>query len=153
MYDGAYTFYTIQFKTSHQSEWRKPKGELRPIKGKQWHYLGSDSWGKSINPKIGTGNSYRPKYKKAHEELFEIQMACDYSGWYSLKYALAALSRLVKDDAQGMYDSFCSYKTPMAAVRHEFRLVKITMHKTSEILGSITDPLLRETLKANKAIN
>lgn len=147
--DGNYTFYYIQFRTTHESEWGKPDGPLKPVERKnprdhEWAGTGSDYWGHSLNPHIGRGNNWRARNKKASDEMREIDMATGHCGWYTLKYALAALRRLRKDDEAGHYDSTDNYRHKMAAVRHEFRLVKVTMSRKTEVLADEKNPLLAE---------
>lgn len=133
MKDGNFTFYAIQFRVTHESPHLEPEGKLEPVEDKNWQYTGKDSWGYSLDPHIGTGNDWRPRNRTSSDELFNLKMATGYEGWHTFKYALAAFKRLKRDDANGKYDyTDCGNK--IRAVRHEFRIVEITMAKATKVL-------------------
>jgi len=138
MRDGSYTIYSIQHRETHTNEWLKPDTPLLPVKkDPDWGHSGTDYWGHSTDPHIGTGNDWRAKNEAAHEELFRNKMDTGYCGWDTLKYAKAALKRLRRDDDKGMYDSRDGYGTYHQSCRHEFRIILISMMKKTTILDNI----------------
>lgn len=137
MKPGIYTFYIIEFRTTHKSPWLKPKEKLQPIERDIWRECGRDSFGRSINPHIGTGNDWRPKFKAADEDFHAVAQNTGHFGWTKLDSATRALTQLRKDDAEGMYDSRDGYQHLEQAVRHEFQIkrMEMTYNLTSSIVS------------------
>ena len=134
MDDGNFTYYTLQHRCTHKSPWLKPKGKLKPVDDRDWSFSSWDYFGGTAEPWHGRGNDHRPKYTKAHDETHEVWAHTRHHGWWSLKYAVKGLRRVQAADIKGKFDSKESYGHCAQAVRHEFRLVKITVsHKTEEI--------------------
>jgi len=132
MKEGIYTIYQVQYKITHMSEYNKPNGPLKPYVDSNgiydnWGYASQDHFYKAMNPHIGDGNNWCPKYKKSDKELTSVFLTVGEVGWYSLKFAIRALLALRKLDALGEFDDVdYTSKKKTTAVRHEFRLVKIT---------------------------
>lgn len=135
MKNGQYTFYAVQQRLQSQSDWLKPDGPLNPVQECEWHCCG-EYWGRSTNPHVGKGNNWHPANRAADTEWWDCQLATGQHGWFSLKYALAALRRCRKHDNEGLYNSRGTYGTVAQSRRHEFRIVKITLiyQKTVEPL-------------------
>lgn len=127
--EGKHEFYTIQFRTVGKNKWLDLDSSIKPVDYEEWHYC---SWGQSCDPHIGTGNNWRAKNQKAHRQWHDLSMATGYHGWYDMKYAIAALKRLREDDSNGVYDSFDGYNKRHQRVRHEFRIVKLTISMKME---------------------
>lgn len=133
MQDGHFEFYTMQCRTVSKSPWLKPNDPLVPEKkDKVWFNPSWDVFGGSFEPWHGKGNDYRPKYRRSYEQTHDIWAKIGYHGWYDMKYALRALAQARKDDDAGKFDSRDGYGHHNQAVRHEFRVVKITLSKKTE---------------------
>lgn len=129
MKNGQYTFYAVQQRTHSKGGWLKPNSPLQPVPAQEceWHCCGNDYWGYSTNPHVGTGNNWIAAHRRADKEWFDCQRATGQHGWFTLKYALAALKRLRKHDSEGHYNYRDTYGKLCQEVRHEFRIVKITL--------------------------
>ena len=134
MIEGDHTFYYIQQRQTHKSPWLKPKGKLKcwREKNKEWHGASWDFFGKGLAPsnlcRHACSSCYTTqRHRKAGDEAHDVWAHTGYHGWRTLKYALAALKRCRKEDAKGTFDSRDGYKNHEQAVRHEFRLVKVTL--------------------------
>lgn len=132
MRDGTFTYYTLQHRTTHKSPWLKPDGPLEPVEEKEWSFSSWDFFGGVAEPWHGTGNDWRPKFKEAHDETHSVWANTGCHGWWSLKFAVKGLKRVRKADAKGKFDCFDGYRHHEQAVRHEFRLVKVTVSKKTE---------------------
>ena len=104
--NGRYTVYTIQHKTTRASE---VYGDLKSkmiltSTHKLWGYTGTEYFGEVLDPHIGTDNDLRPVDKQAHWELSHSNEKAGIQGFYTLSYALQAIKRLIKADADGEYD-------------------------------------------------
>lgn len=137
MKNGQHTFYVIQHRVTAKGGWLKPDSKLVPVKkSDEWSLCGADYWGRSTNPHIGTGNNWRPANPTADKEFHQCNNDTDCYGWYTLKYAIAALKRCRQHDAEGMYNTMSTYGNLEQEVRHEFRIAKvqITFQKSIEPL-------------------
>lgn len=133
MNDGNFVYYTLQHRTTHKSPWLKPEGKLSLVKDDTpWSFSSWDYFGGTAEPWHGKGNDFRPKHKEAHDETHSVWANTGYHGWWSLKYAAKGLNRVRKADAKGKFDSRDGYGHHEQAVRHEFRLVKMTVSQTTE---------------------
>jgi hypothetical protein len=132
MRDGTFTYYTLQHRRTHTSPWLKPQDKLKSVKDKEWDFSNWDVFGLTAEPWHGKGNDWRPKFKKAHNETRDCWANTGHSGWWTLKFAVRGLRRVRKADAKGKFDSRSGYGHHEQAVRHEFRLVKITVSQTTE---------------------
>lgn len=130
MENGQYTFFVIQHREIARSEWAKPEDGIQPIpilSSADWNCCGDDYWGRSTNPHIGTGNRWRPANQRANDEWFQCRSDTGMHGWFTFKYAVAALNRCREHDAKGWYNTFGTYGTLEQVVRHEFRIAKVKM--------------------------
>ena len=141
MRDGKFTFYTIQHKRIAESPWLKPMEPLLPCEGKEWVFSSFDYFGASFDLHAGTGNDWNSIDKVASNELHDVWSKTSDHGWWSLKYAIAALKQVRKDDAKGKYDTRDSYGRHEAAVRHRFRIVKQTVSQKTEVVRMHKDVL------------
>jgi hypothetical protein len=121
MKNGHHIIFVLQFRTVSKSP-----ADARAKKDDKWYGCGDDYWGRSTNPYIGSGNTWRPRNRAASEDFRAAFHNTGQHGWSHLPFAVAALKRVRKDDAAGMYN----YKDPsngrdIQTVRHEFRLVKL----------------------------
>jgi len=130
MEPGKYTIYSIQNRQTFHSPWLKPNGKLVPCDDKEWSDCGEFFW-KGLYPRLPskTGGIGKPKFPKAQAEIDEIhyKMGFGFYSWYTIQYAMKALNRLRKLDAQGEFNSHGygeNYDKETQAVRHEFRIVK-----------------------------
>ena len=136
MDDGDFIYYTLQHRCTHKSPWLKPEGKLEPVGDKDWSFSSWEFFGGTAEPWHGRGNDYRPKYKEAHDETHDVWACTSHHGWWTLKYAVKGLRRVQAADAEGKFDSRDGYKNHSQAVRHEFRLVKITTSKKTEEISA-----------------
>ena len=134
MQDGEYTYYTLQHRRTHESPWLKPKGKLKDVRQEhqEWNFSSWDVFGGTAEPWHGSGNDYKPKYRKAHDETHDVWACTGRHGWWSLKYAVKGLKRVQEAQAKGKFDSYDGYRHHNQALRYEFRLVKVTLSKKTE---------------------
>jgi len=136
MMDGEFAYYTMQHRRTHKSPWLKPDDSLEPVEdneeNKEWAFSSWDVFGGIAEPWHGSGNDYKPKHKKAHDETHDVWASTGRRGWWSLKYAVKGLRRLQKAQAKGKFDCRDGYRNHCQALRYEFRLVKITVSKKTE---------------------
>lgn len=129
MRDGTYTFYTIQSRITAKSPWCKPEEPLvKEPEGKDWSFIGA-AFIDAGEPWSGTGNNYKPKYRVPHNEVRDVWSCTGYEGWWTLRYAELAIKRLRRADKQGAFDCKDTYKKVEQAIRHAFRIVKVTVSK------------------------
>lgn len=141
MKDGNYTYYTIQHRSVAESPWCKPKEPLVPVEDKNWSFSSFDHFGPSFDRHKGTGNDWRPVNSAASRESHDVWATTGHHGWWTLKFAVIALRHVRKDDAKGKYDCFGPYKEHCQAIRHEFRIVKLTVSQKTEVLDMHKDVL------------
>ena len=144
MKDGKFTYYTIQCKRVAESPWLKPKEPLVPIKDKEWAFASFDHF--SFDPhkweKTESGGvDWKALCQEASDELHDVWSKTGNHGWWNLKYAIAALKKVRKDDANGKYDTRSTYGEHCAAIRHKFRIVKQTVYQKTEIIHLHKDVL------------
>lgn len=127
MNDGEHVIFAIQFRRIHENKWGKPRSKLEPVeKDKDWGFVGADGWGKFIDPHAD---------EEAHQELFHSIMDGGVQGWYTMKHAVDAINTLKKANMAGQLDTTDIYThEKMQKVRYEFRIVKVTTSKKTEIL-------------------
>lgn len=151
--EGTFTYFTIQSKVTHLSPHNEPDAGLIPAKdvidgfGKPY----KSKWGGMIHEYIaepwdGSGNDYKPKYKASSDEKHDVWAKTGGCGWWSLKYAVAAMRRLQKASENGDLNYKDSYNKVYRAVRYEFRVIKINVSKSVEVVGikDLMDSLLGE---------
>lgn len=125
MKNGIHTYYIIEYLKAHESEWLKPDGPLKEVKDKQWHRCG-DYFMYSIDP--WNPDKYGHKlYRKSSDDKYKVWCDTSETGFYKLENAKRALKRLIRDDGDGIYDSVSPYGKKCQAVRHEFRICKVTL--------------------------
>jgi len=135
MKDGNFIFYALQHRRTHLSPWLKPNDKLTKVEDKEdeeWAFSSWDVFGLTAEPWHGRGNEYRPKFKKSHNETFDVYINTTYHGWLSLKYAIKGLKRVQKADTKGKFYCRSSYGYHEQAVRHEFRLVEVVISKKTK---------------------
>jgi len=143
MTDGKFTFYTIQHKRVAESPWLKPKDSLIsvPKNLQEWHFSSFDHFGSSFDPHAGTGNDWHAINKEASDEIHDVWAHTSSHGWWTLKFAIAALKQVRKDDAVGKHDHRDSYGHHCSAIRHKYRIVKQTVYQKTEVVGMHKDIL------------
>ena len=132
MQDGTYTFYVLEWKTKARTKHLKPNGKLYPVEDSDWHYNDFD---KIAEPWSNWGRpGAHPICSKSDAERQEIEQIThlEWSGWWTLKYAIKALQRVMKADEEGKFDYFDTYRKRTASVRHEFRVTKMTVSQKTE---------------------
>lgn len=135
MEDGQYIYYVIQHRERAKSPWLNKK-PIRPVKKKDtWSFTSFDYFGHSLNPRVGTGNNWRPVSKKASSEIHAVWSKTGSEGWWNLIHAVKALKRLKKDDVRGKYDARDGYSNHEQCIRHEFRIVKMTVSQKTDIVN------------------
>ena len=127
MQNGEYTFFIIEYRRTHQTDWLKPEGKLKRIKkDEEWSICG-EYWSRSLNPTIGSGNRWRAKHQSAAIEWQHLRNATGRHGWTSLSNATRAIAQVRIDDETGMYDTLDTYKKLCQRNRHEFRISTVKM--------------------------
>jgi len=132
MQDGTYTFYVLEWRGVAKSPLLNPGGKLSPVEDDEWSY---EDFDKVAEPWYNWGNTdARPQCPKSDAERQEIEQITRFgwSGWWSLKYAIRALRRVMKADEKGKFDYYDGYGNHEQAVRHEFRVTKMTISQKTE---------------------
>lgn len=143
MKDGEYTFYAIQHRLMYRSKWRQlDVGE--EVKDKSWCYSSHDAFGAAFNPWRGKGNDAKPAFRASSDECHDVWATTGRHGWWSLRYAIEAMERVQRMDEEGCYDSHDNYKRDMklAIRRHQFRVVKVTVAKTTRVVAESEIPAI-----------
>lgn len=139
--DGKFVYYTIQHKTVAESPWLKPKEPLIPVpeEKQEWHFSSFDYFGGSFDKRHNTGKKppyeWGPVNPKASDEIHNVWSKTGDKGWWTLKFAIAALKQVRQDDRNGKYNNRDSYGTLHAAIRHKFRIVKMTVSQRTEVIN------------------
>ena len=138
--DGAYTYYAIQSRVTHLSPHNKPEAPLVSVEklddgfgrpySREWHGMVGEY---IAEPWEGSGNDYKPKHRKSHDEKHSVWAKTGGSGWWTLKYAVLAMRRLSKGSQAGKLNYKDGYNKVTQAVRYEFRIVKISVSKKVEL--------------------
>jgi hypothetical protein len=153
MKNGQYTFYTVQQRLRARTDWLKPLTPLILVPDQEWKGCGDGYWGRSVNPHIGRGNNWRPANRAADTEWWNCYQATGIYGWFSLKYAIAALSRCRQHDNEGLYDICDIYGDIEQVQRHEFRIVKIALTYQKTVEPLTVDDCLDFVIGDNRAIH
>jgi hypothetical protein len=139
---GEYTYYTIQHRKTHQTEWLKPDDELKPVEKKDhWSMSCFDWMGFKAQPWAGKGNDWKPIDKKAHDQISSVRSMTGSKGWWDLEYAMKALARLMKASEEGEFVITDTYGKPHQAQRFEFRIVRVRWFKKIDPI-SLTDAVM-----------
>ena len=134
MEDGSYKYYTIQHRRTHESPWLQPDGPFEQVSYDGWSFSSWDHFGWIAEPWHGTGNDWRPKHKKSHDETHDVWSKTGSRGWWTLEYAMAAFHRLMKANDEGAFNSKDGYNKVCQALRFEFRIVVVeTSRKVTEL--------------------
>ena len=146
MQNGTFVFYTIQSRMTHMSPDDHPDKPLVKIEfmwdgfGKPYENTWSSelalgSGGKYIaEPWCGTGNNYKPKYKKSHDQMHDVWSKTGCFGWWDLKYAIRGMQRVKKASEQGKLGYKDRNNKLTQIIRYEFRIAKISVSKLVEIV-------------------
>lgn len=134
MIDGNFVFYTIQHRRTHESPWLQPNGPLTLLKEREWSFSSWDHFGYVAEPWHGSGNNYKPKYKKSHDETHDVWSKTGYHGWWTVGYAIKAMSRLTNGSEQGKFNSKDGYGKVHQSLRYEFRIVRVEISRKVEEL-------------------
>lgn len=138
MENGTFTIFVIENRWAARSD--TSKGKLIKVpegdSARRWRVCHMDNFACSLSPHIGTGNAWRPKYRKVENELRNSYQKVGLHGFVTLDHAIAAIKRLRKDDADGHYDSRDNYGKMCGAIRREFRISRVnqTFQRTIEPL-------------------
>lgn len=138
MIDGEYTIYVLQWQSDRKSKkWGNPDSPFQRETGyyaENWFDCGRDAWGAAIDPT--SWKSGVPVYRspKSHEDLDYVRLHTGRHGWQDAKYALRALKRVRKLDAEGGWDTIDPgfYRKHMQRVRHKFRVVKVQVSQHTQ---------------------
>lgn len=142
MRTGDFVFYTLQYKRTHESPWCEPDGPLTPVDEEDdWAFGSWDRFGQHAEPWHGSGNDFRPKYKKSHDETHDVWSWTSQHGWWTLDYALQGLARVTQASNAGKLDLRDGYNKRTQAVRYRFRVVRV---KLSYDVQPLTDEVLAE---------
>jgi len=144
----SYTYYTLEMKCTHQTEHGKACGPLIPIgelkdpdgepKKSGWGAMSWDNWGSMAEPWGGRGgNDWKPLYKEAHDETHDVWSCTGRHGWWTRKYADLAMGRMQKASAEHKMVYKDGYSNIVAVKQFDFRVVKITVSKTVEVMDPV----------------
>ena len=154
--EGEFTYFTIQMMRTHMSPHNKPEEPLLPIsqivdssgrpEESHWGTISWDNYGSIAEPWAGSGNDYKPIFKTAHDETHDVWSKTGRHGWWTLKYAVLALKRMKKASEDGKMNWKDNCNRVTQAVRHDFRLVKVTVAKKVELVSAddLIDALTQE---------
>jgi hypothetical protein len=131
MRNGTHAVYVIEMRCVAQSDHGQPNGPIKPMK-EPWAWSRYNTFDAVMNPHVGTGNDWRPQNPKADKEWHDTRHACCEQGWYTLRFAIAALKRARKANDEGKGNHRDGYGKCYQTARYEFRLVKkvVTYSKT-----------------------
>lgn len=132
MRDGYHVYHLIQFRTVGRSSAEDRNGKILPVANNDWSTAG-DNFNAGIDPHHGTGNDWRSKYPKSSDEQYNVWCKTGDYGWWNLDLAVAALKRCRVADKKGAFDSYDGYRNLQARCRHEFRVVRLTISKKTEV--------------------
>lgn len=143
MEDGNFVYYTLQHRRTHETTWAKPDGPLEPVDN-DWGFSSFDSFGHVFDPWAQYGVK---KYQNSSDEIHAVWANTGMKGWWSLKYAVAALKALRKASEAGVLDDM-EYGSGHLnrRVRYEFQIVKMTVAQKTEVvsIGDLFDALEKE---------
>lgn len=133
MKDGSYTYYVIQAQAISQTSSKDPNGKFIPTKDRSWFEIGdnfddaTDPW----NPKKYGYKLYKDSSDDKHSCWAHTGSRC---GWWSLKYAKAAIKRARKYSRAGKFNYRDGYNNLIHKTKYKFRLTKIEINKSTKIL-------------------
>lgn len=138
MKDGTFTYYTIQHRRVAESPWlNSSKLHRKNDEGwelSSWHYFG---WVAHL-PQVSVSKPLTVG-AKADREVYEVWSATGGHGWWTEKYALDALPALRQADDKGAFDVRGPDGIARQCLRHEFRVVRITVSQKLDIIAHGTD--------------
>lgn len=149
----AHEYFTIQHKRRSEGPWLQLDKPLATCDDKEWHFSSPDFFGAMEpwynKPTPEGGTRYSPKFEKSYRNKSALWQKTGRTGWTELKYAIAALKRLIKADDEGDHDSFDSYGKRHQRVRHHFRIVKVTCYDDEVETNFLSsESINQEVLKA-----
>lgn len=140
--EGEYTYYTIQSRVTHLSPHNKPDEPLSHVSsvldgfGRPYLETGGD-WNDGFADHIAEpwSKGGTPKYKKSHDETHDVWAKTGGSGWWTLRYAVLAMNRLIRASDDGRLNYKDGYNNITRAVRYEFRIIKVFVSKRVDLLS------------------
>lgn len=126
MEQGSYTYYRLQHKLVARTEHNEPNGPLTP-QDKEWAFSSHDYFGWVAEPWEGTGNNHKPVFRNSYDETHDVWSKTGHHGWWSLNYALAALSRLIIANDKGAFVNKGLYGEVISRCSYKFRIVKVEL--------------------------
>ena len=135
MREGTYTFYIIEERIVAETKNGQPDGPMFPYDGEDrfgnFHYAPHEH---VAEPGNHHGKPISPKSKAEMDEIAQISYFA-WHGWWTLKYAIRGLRRVLEAYEQGAFhyrsDSYHRDKIT-TRLELEFRLSKITVSKKIE---------------------
>ena len=154
-YEGSCFYYSIQSRLTHLSPHNEPDEPLELVIELKDSFGNSYSrkWSSCLSgayfvaePWIKSGNDYKPKYKKSHDEKDEVWCKTGGCGWWTLRYAALAMLRLNRGSAEGKLNYRDGYDNVTQSVRYEFRIIKISVSTKIEavLCEQLIDALIEE---------
>ena len=129
MRDGAYVYYALQHKCTHESPWRKPQGKLEEV-SYEWCFSNWEKFGSVAEP---WRNTYKEKPSISYQETNEVFHCVGRRGWRTLDFAIKGLQRLKSAQQRGKLDTTDEYGRVCQAARYQFRLVKIEVSQKTTV--------------------
>lgn len=113
--DGTWVFYVLEHRLTARTKWPKPDTPLRKVKVREWDLSSKDFFGQNTDHGVWSVTGYH--------------------GWWNLDDAKASLTRVRLRSEAGAFD----VKDPFShrvcqRQRHEFRIAKMTITKTTEVV-------------------
>ena len=133
MKNGKFEYYVIQHKKTHESPWLKTKEPLVKVRH-DWAFSSWEYFGFIAEPWTGSGNDWKPKHKKSHDETYDVWNKTDERGWWTLKFAEKAVRRLEKAQKSGKFDTKGPYGKKHQVCRYKFRIVKKIVSHNVEVV-------------------
>ena len=141
--DGDHVYFEIKGRKTHDSKSHDSGAKLLPVDPAEyekdefdgWHGP-CNTWSQGLDPWRGKGNDWKPVNREAHDEISSVSFytGCP-TGWWSLKFAKAAIKRLRRRDTEGKHN----YKGSSARegdrqIRTEFQIQRVTVTRRTAVL-------------------
>ena len=126
MQQGSNIYYRLQHKLIAKTEHNDPNGPLIPQEN-DWAFSCHDYFGRIAEPWAGTGNDYKPMFRDSHDETHDVWSRTGQHGWWTLDYALAALSRLIIENDKHAFINKGPYGETVNRCKYKFRIVKVEL--------------------------
>ena len=133
MNDGKHTFYVLQERIIAHTVHRDPNGPMIPQTDQyaDWHYSSHDQYAEPRNWKRGVLTPRCKASSAERDDLFQVT-SFKWVGWWSLRYAIKGLRRVLKAYEEGKFHHTDYSSIITTKLKMEFRIVKMTISQLTE---------------------